>query len=279
MKVGKQNRWSGRGAHRTFVLVPSIFVADFGISTTLGVMERDGVGRSLALGVLAVAAFSSLAGLSLPVAERKPSLSAVVILFSLLIAHSALYWFGARFRVRFGIARYVAAQVILVFAASFPGGLFPVGIALYIALTAQTMLLAEKKWGSVPITLGAIVIFAANAVAARDLYQGATAGLLLAATGIVSHAIAGLISRRSQPAVPKEGASTPPPRSVDSFDLTTRELEVLRAIASGARSSQIAADLRITERTVKAHLASIYQKLGVKSRAAAVALAVQQELV
>ena len=242
-------------------------------------MERDGVGRSLALGVLAVAAFSSLAGLSLPVVERKPSIAAVVFLFLLLIAHSALYWFGARFRLRFGIARYVALQVVMVFAASFPGGLFPVGIALYIALAAQTVLLAEKKWGAVPITLGAIVIFAANGVAARDLYQGATAGLLLAATGVVTHAIAGLLSRRSQSAAANEGAPKPPPRSGDSFDLTARELEVLRAIASGARSSQIALDLRITERTVKAHLASIYQKLGVKSRAAAVAMAVQQELV
>ena len=242
-------------------------------------MERDGVGRSLALGVLAVAAFSSLAGLSLPVAERKPSVATVVLLFTLLVAHSALYWFGARFRHRFGIARYVAMQVILVFAASFPGGLFPVGIALYIALAAQTVLLAEKKWGAVPITLGAIVIFAANAVAARDLYQGATAGLLLAATGVVTHAIAGLISRRSQSAVKSEGVTKPRPHLGDSFDLTARELEVLRAIASGAKSSQIAADLRITERTVKAHLASIYQKLGVKSRTAAVALAVQLKLV
>ena len=242
-------------------------------------MERDGVGRTLAVGVLAVAAFSSLAGLSLPVVERKPSVAAVVFLFFLLIAHSALYWFGARVRDRFGIGRYVAVQVVLVFAASFLGGLFPVGIALYIALAAQTVLLAEKKWGAVPITLGAIVIFAANAVAARDLYQGATAGLLLAATGIVTRAIAGLISRRSQSAIEAERAPEPPPRVGDSFDLTARELEVLRAIASGARSSQIAMDLRITERTVKAHLASIYQKLGVKSRAAAVALAVQQELV
>jgi DNA-binding CsgD family transcriptional regulator len=243
-------------------------------------MERDNVGHSLSLGVLAVAAFSSLAGLSLPVAERKPSLMAVAAVFALLIAHSALYWFGASLRSRFGVGRYVAAQVMLVFGASFLGGLFPVGTALYIALTAHTVLLAEKTWGSVPITLGAILIFAANAIAARDLYQGATAGLLLAATGVVTHAIAGLVSRRSRLAESsREQIASPAPRHRESFDLTTRELEVLRAVASGARSSDIAVELRITERTVKSHLASIYQKLGVKSRAAAVALAVQRDLV
>jgi NarL family two-component system response regulator YdfI len=61
--------------------------------------------------------------------------------------------------------------------------------------------------------------------------------------------------------------------------LTARELEVLRAIATGARTPQIASELGIAERTVKAHLASIYLKLGVDSRAAAVALAVRRRLV
>jgi two-component system, NarL family, response regulator YdfI len=46
-------------------------------------------------------------------------------------------------------------------------------------------------------------------------------------------------------------------------DLTDRELEVLAGIARGERSKEIAARLGITERTIKAHLASIYNKLGV----------------
>jgi len=58
--------------------------------------------------------------------------------------------------------------------------------------------------------------------------------------------------------------------------LSERELEVLSAVARGDRSKEIAASLGITERTVKAHLASIYNKLGVDSRAAAIAVAAQR---
>lgn len=60
--------------------------------------------------------------------------------------------------------------------------------------------------------------------------------------------------------------------------LSERELEVLQAAALGERNKEIAFKLGITERTVKAHLASIYQKFGVDSRAAAVAIAAQQGL-
>jgi NarL family two-component system response regulator YdfI len=59
-------------------------------------------------------------------------------------------------------------------------------------------------------------------------------------------------------------------------DLTGRELEVLRGVAQGERSKEIAFRLGITERTVKAHLASIYNRLGVDSRAAAIAVAAQR---
>ncbi len=61
-------------------------------------------------------------------------------------------------------------------------------------------------------------------------------------------------------------------------ELSGRELEILTAAAQGDRSKEIAAALGISERTVKAHLASIYNKLGVDSRAAAVAVAGQKGL-
>jgi NarL family two-component system response regulator YdfI len=60
--------------------------------------------------------------------------------------------------------------------------------------------------------------------------------------------------------------------------LTNRELEVLRAVALGERNKEIAYKLGISERTVKAHLTSIYNKFGVDSRAAAVAIASQNGL-
>ena len=61
-------------------------------------------------------------------------------------------------------------------------------------------------------------------------------------------------------------------------DLTGRELEVLIRVAQGERSKEIAVHLGISERTVKAHLASIYNKLGVDSRAAAISIAAQKGL-
>ena len=60
--------------------------------------------------------------------------------------------------------------------------------------------------------------------------------------------------------------------------LTERELEVLRAASRGERSKEIALHLGIAERTVKAHLDSVYNKLGVDSRAAAVATALERGL-
>lgn len=70
----------------------------------------------------------------------------------------------------------------------------------------------------------------------------------------------------------------PAPAPLAESPLTERELEVLGAAARGERSKEIAYRLGITERTVKAHLQSIYQKFGVDSRAAAVAIAAQKGL-
>ena len=55
--------------------------------------------------------------------------------------------------------------------------------------------------------------------------------------------------------------------------LSNRELETLRAVATGETNKGIALQLGISERTVKAHLTSVYNKLGVDSRAAAIAVA------
>ena len=60
--------------------------------------------------------------------------------------------------------------------------------------------------------------------------------------------------------------------------MTDRELEVLTAVARGDRNKEIAWQLGITERTVKAHLVNINNKLGVDSRAAAVSAAMQRGL-
>ena len=60
--------------------------------------------------------------------------------------------------------------------------------------------------------------------------------------------------------------------------LSEREMEVLQAAAEGGTNQQIALQLGISERTVRAHLTSVYNKLGVSSRGAAIAAAAQQGL-
>jgi two-component system nitrate/nitrite response regulator NarL len=49
-------------------------------------------------------------------------------------------------------------------------------------------------------------------------------------------------------------------------DLTSRELMVAGQVAHGASNREIAETLEITERTVKAHLSAIFEKLGVRDR-------------
>jgi NarL family two-component system response regulator YdfI len=74
------------------------------------------------------------------------------------------------------------------------------------------------------------------------------------------------------------GSSASRRGSVKGPKLTEREHQVLRRAAEGERSKEIAVGLGITERTVKSHLSSIYNKLGVDSRAAAVAEAAKRGL-
>lgn len=57
--------------------------------------------------------------------------------------------------------------------------------------------------------------------------------------------------------------------------LTEKEMLVLQAVARGYRSKEIAFDMGISERTVKAHLTNIYQKLEVTSRAESIKAAVE----
>jgi ATP/maltotriose-dependent transcriptional regulator MalT len=60
--------------------------------------------------------------------------------------------------------------------------------------------------------------------------------------------------------------------------LTGRELEVLRLIAQGMSNQEIATSLVLSEHTVHRHVANVFGKLGVSSRAAAVAQAARHDL-
>lgn len=61
--------------------------------------------------------------------------------------------------------------------------------------------------------------------------------------------------------------------------LTAREVEILRALESGAGNRELARQLFISEATVKTHLVHIYQKLGVDNRTAAITTARNRRLI
>jgi DNA-binding NarL/FixJ family response regulator len=77
------------------------------------------------------------------------------------------------------------------------------------------------------------------------------------------------------PVVEKVVARLAEPQPVEAERLSDREREVLGLLAEGATNKEIAARLYIAERTVKAHVTGIFNKLGVNSRAEAVAVALR----
>ncbi|MEE4494680.1 response regulator transcription factor [Streptomyces sp. BE230] len=82
---------------------------------------------------------------------------------------------------------------------------------------------------------------------------------------VLSPAVASrLISRVRTPAAP------------GNEQLSAREREVLRLVARGTSNREIAAELFISEATVKTHLTHVFAKLGAKDRAAAVAVAYER---
>jgi DNA-binding CsgD family transcriptional regulator len=82
-------------------------------------------------------------------------------------------------------------------------------------------------------------------------------------------------------------AATPPPTAATqrsappapAHELSPRELEVLRLVASGKTNRAIAGQLFLSEKTIDRHVSNIFAKLDVPSRAAATAYAYEHHLV
>jgi DNA-binding CsgD family transcriptional regulator len=70
-----------------------------------------------------------------------------------------------------------------------------------------------------------------------------------------------------------------PPETSTTNALTTREVQVLRLVASGKTNKAIADELGISEKTVARHVSNIFTKLDLSSRAAATAYAFRHDLV
>lgn len=93
------------------------------------------------------------------------------------------------------------------------------------------------------------------------------------------------VARLGSSLTPHKRASGRQQASADQQDdnvaaeLTARELEVLRLVATGLTDAQVAKILVLSPRTINAHLRSIYSKLGVSSRSAAIRHAIDHGLI
>lgn len=75
------------------------------------------------------------------------------------------------------------------------------------------------------------------------------------------------------------GKGGKPAQTPSEEQLSNREVEVLQLVARGHANKEIAAQLMITEATVKTHLAHIFQKLAVNDRTEAVTAALQRGII
>jgi DNA-binding NarL/FixJ family response regulator len=99
----------------------------------------------------------------------------------------------------------------------------------------------------------------------RSVVEGET----MLAPSVTRRLIADYIERRSP--------GSPAPSGLN--ELTAREVEVLTLIAHGLSNAEIAAELVVSEATVKTHINRLFTKLGVRDRAQAVVLAYESGLV
>lgn len=122
--------------------------------------------------------------------------------------------------------------------------------------------------------------FGEGDVVQRALRAGASGYLLKNATGIdLARAIRDAHGGRTTMAPEATEALIQTVRAPAEVDLTEREREVLALMSDGLANAQIAERLVISTATVKFHISGIFAKLGVTTRAEAIALAYKRRLV
>jgi len=111
----------------------------------------------------------------------------------------------------------------------------------------------------------------------RALKAGARAYLL---KGQVHRELLGAIRavHAGQKRIPPELAAELADHAADE-DLTSREIDVLRLIASGNGNKEIAGRLFIAEETVKSHITNIFAKLGANDRTHAVTIGLKRGII
>ena len=103
-----------------------------------------------------------------------------------------------------------------------------------------------------------------------DAVRVVAGGDALLAPAITRRLISEFAQLRPQPAVASAGALAA---------LTPRETQVLRLVAAGLSNQEIAAQLIVTEETVKTHVSRVLGKLGLRDRTQAVVTAYESGLV
>jgi DNA-binding NarL/FixJ family response regulator len=124
------------------------------------------------------------------------------------------------------------------------------------------------------------VYTALRAGASGFLLKDAPADDLVAAIRVVAAGDALLAPSVTRRVIERfAGTPAPSPLAGDMADLTDREVEVLRLMARGLSNGEIAAELHLSEATVKTHVSHILTKLGVRDRVQAVVAAYESGLV
>lgn len=120
-----------------------------------------------------------------------------------------------------------------------------------------------------------------EAAARAALVTSGLGYIVKAATDGLVAAPAPLVVRRGdrRQAAPEVSPSEAESAAAVDHGLTSRELEVMRALATGASTVGVARELYVSPKTAKNHIAHIYAKLGVSSRTQAVAKALRQGIV
>jgi len=132
---------------------------------------------------------------------------------------------------------------------------------------------AAKEWQS----LGCPLWVALSLAAAEDVSGARTSIAILDSLGatVVKTAV---LRERHQRGLPVPRGPRPASQA-NPAGLTTREIEVLRLLAEGLSTSQVAAKLFLSSKTVGHHVSATLRKLGEPTRASAVATALRRGIV
>jgi len=252
--------------------------------------------RVLGAAVGTTAVLYLLAALSRPAYERGVSASIALVTASLLAVHACIYVFGGQLEGALRPTTVVGANAgtLVVLAAVSPS--VWLNIAVFAAFTTLVIARHSLPYSPNIVRLLAIVVFATSTAVGFGVYRGSAIAFVLSIVFLLGQAVVLTGARndlsdgtriptvadteRSAIATVEDSAKQASlvEAGPASTPLTGRELDVLRLAAQGMKSADIALSLGITERTVKAHLAAAYRRLGVTSRAAAIARAATRGL-